>query len=111
VDKLTAQAVHDLSFTEASARAALVIAEREVMALQRFIKRMVELEILWPLIQQAGLDPEGGLPTTVGTAYLPKIGVSDMLKAFELGVINRKEPRSMLQRSEWELQAEIGGGS
>jgi len=44
-------------FTEASARAALEIAERKVMALQRFIKRTCEREIFNPLIRQAGLDP------------------------------------------------------
>jgi len=37
-------------FTEASARAALEIAERKVMALQRFIKRTCEREIFTPLI-------------------------------------------------------------
>ena len=45
-------------FTEASAKAALEIAERKVMALQRFIKRICEREIFTPLIQQAGFDPK-----------------------------------------------------
>jgi len=44
-------------FTEASARAALEIAERKVMALQRFIKRTCEREIFNPIIRQAGLNP------------------------------------------------------
>ncbi|WGM90152.1 MAG: hypothetical protein NUK63_03290 [Candidatus Bathyarchaeum tardum] len=44
-------------FTEASARAALEIAERKVLALQRFIKRTVEKEIFVPVLTQAGLDP------------------------------------------------------
>ena len=45
-------------FTEASANAALEIAERKVMAIQRFMKRIVEKEIFTPVIQQAGLDPK-----------------------------------------------------
>ena len=45
-------------FTEASANAALEIAERKVMAIQRFIKRIVEKQIFVPVIQQAGLDPK-----------------------------------------------------
>lgn len=45
-------------FTEASARAALEIAERKVLALQRFIKRTVEKEIFAPILEQAGIYPE-----------------------------------------------------
>ncbi|MBA7715184.1 hypothetical protein ES703_124225 [subsurface metagenome] len=44
-------------FTEASAKAALEIAERKVMALQRFIKRTCERQIFTPLIQQAVFFP------------------------------------------------------
>jgi hypothetical protein len=44
-------------FTEASAKAAIAIAERKVMAL-RFAKRIVEREIFTPLISQSGLDAE-----------------------------------------------------
>jgi hypothetical protein len=56
-------------FTEASARAAIEVAERKVMALQRFLKRIIEREIFQPVIRQAGFDPaeaevrlEWGLP-------------------------------------------------
>jgi hypothetical protein len=45
-------------FTEASANAAIEVAERHVMSLQRFIKRNVEKEIFTPLILQANLDPK-----------------------------------------------------
>jgi len=45
-------------FTEASANAAIEVAERHVMALQRFIKRNVEREIFAPVIKQDGLDPK-----------------------------------------------------
>jgi len=43
-------------FTEASANAAIEVAERHVMALQRFIKRIVEQEIFVSIIRQAGFD-------------------------------------------------------
>lgn len=56
-------------FTEATARAAIEVAERKVMALQRFIKRIVEHEVFAPVLRQAGHDPvkaevrlEWGLP-------------------------------------------------
>jgi len=45
-------------FTEASARAAIEIAERKVMALQRFIKRIVERDIFTPVLEEAGYDPK-----------------------------------------------------
>jgi len=45
-------------FTEASAKAAIEIAERKVMALQRFIKRVVEREIFIPVLEQEGFDPK-----------------------------------------------------
>jgi hypothetical protein len=43
-------------FTEASANAAIEVAERHVMSLQRFIKRIVEQEIFEEIIDQAGFD-------------------------------------------------------
>ena len=45
-------------FTEASANAAIEVAERHVMSLQRFIKRIVEKEIFLTIINQATLDPK-----------------------------------------------------
>jgi len=45
-------------FTEASANAAIEVAERHVMSLQRFTKRIVEREIFVPIIQQAKLNPK-----------------------------------------------------
>ncbi len=44
--------------TETSAKAALEIAERKVMALQRFIKRSCEHETFTPLILQAEFEPK-----------------------------------------------------
>lgn len=54
-------------FTEASVRAAIEVAERKVMALQRFMKRIVEHEIFASIVKQAGYDPGKG-----GSA--PKLG-------------------------------------
>jgi len=45
-------------FTEASAKAAIQIAERKVSALQRFIKRVVEREFFGPILSQAWIDPQ-----------------------------------------------------
>jgi len=44
--------------TAASANAAIEVAERHVMSLQRFTKRIVEREVFVPVIQQAGLEPK-----------------------------------------------------
>jgi len=43
-------------FTEASARSAIEIAERKVVSLQRFMKRIVEREIFTVVVKQAGYD-------------------------------------------------------
>jgi len=45
-------------FTEASANAALEIAQRRVSALQRFLKRSVERHLFDRVVAQAGLDPK-----------------------------------------------------
>jgi len=91
-------------FTEASAQAAIDIAERKVMALQRFIKRTVEREIFAPVIQQAGLDPkEADVRLNWGVEEKPKLLVQDMLRAFELGAIRAEELRKMLIKIGWEL--------
>lgn len=52
-----AKLVTKTGFTEASANAALKIAERRVLALQRFLKRGVERYIFDRVVAQAGLDP------------------------------------------------------
>jgi len=53
-----AKLVTKTGFTEASASAALEIAERRVLALQRFLKRGVERNIFDRVVAQAGLDPK-----------------------------------------------------
>jgi len=67
-------------FTEASAKSAIEIAERKVMALQRFIKRIVEREIFTPVLEQGGFDPkeaecrlEWGMPEALDYEKLAKI--------------------------------------
>lgn len=91
-------------FTEASARAAIEIAERRVMALQRFLKRTIEREIFWPVIQQAGLEPaKADCRLNWGIAEKPEIEVADVLRAFELGAIRSEELRKMLTAAGWEV--------
>jgi len=72
-------------FTEASAQVAIEVAERKVMALQRFIERVVEREIFDPLVQQAGRDPKkAGVRLDWCTAEKPEIVVADLIKSAEL---------------------------
>ena len=97
-------------FTEASAKAALEIAERKVMALQRFMKRIVEGEIFAPVIEQAGLDPKKadcrlnwGMPET------PEIELADVVKLAEISAttgikyIRPDEVRKILIKMGFEL--------
>ena len=91
-------------FTEASARAAIEVAECRVMALQRFIKRTVEHEIFAPVVEQAGLDPaKARCRLNWGMAEKPEVAVADVLRAFELGAIRVEELRKMLEKAGWEL--------
>jgi len=91
-------------FTEASARAAIEVAERKVAALQRFIKRIFEKEIFTPLIAQAGLDPKRAeCRLNWNTTEKPKIVVSDLIRAAELGLIKVEEFRNIMKRLGWEL--------
>ncbi len=91
-------------FTEASAMAALELAERKVIALQRFIKRIVERKVFTPVIEQAGLDPEKAeCRLNWGTAEKPMAPVADLLSAAQLGLIRADEFRDMMKKSGWEL--------
>jgi hypothetical protein len=91
-------------FTEASARAALEAAERKVMSLQRFFKRVIEREVFNPIVEQAGFNPaEAGVRLNWGQPEKPELEFTDMLKAFELGAIRIEELRKMLVKSGWEL--------
>ncbi len=97
-------------FTEASANAAIEVAERHVMALQRFIKRIVEREIFSPVMRQAGLDPEKadcrlnwGMPET------PQIELEDLVRLAEISAntgvqyVRPDEVREMLVKIGFEL--------
>jgi len=53
-----AKLVTKTGFTEASANAALEIAERRVLAIQRFLKRGVERHLFDRVVTQSGLDPK-----------------------------------------------------
>jgi len=91
-------------FTEASARAAVEVVERKVMALQRFIKRIVEREIFDPVVEQAGYDSkEAGVRLNWGMETKPEIVVSDLLRAGELGLIRPDEFRGIMKKFGWEL--------
>jgi len=97
-------------FTEASARAALEIAERKVMALQRFIKRIVEREIYVPVIQQAGLDPKlADCRLAWGMEEKPEINVADIVRLAEVSAtsgvqyIRPEEVRNILVKIGFEL--------
>jgi len=91
-------------FTEASAKAAIEIAERKVTALQRFLKRTIEHQVFTPLILQAGMNPtKANCRLNWGTPDKPQITVENMLKAFELNAIRKEELRKMLVKAGWEL--------
>lgn len=94
-----------LGFTEASAKAALEIAERKIIALQRFIKRIIEREVFVPLIEQAGLDAKkAGCRLNWGVPKRPKINVSDLIRAAELKLITFEEFRDIMREMGWQLK-------
>jgi hypothetical protein len=97
-------------FTEASANAAIEVAERHVMALQRFIKRNLEREIFAPVIQQAGLDPkEVDCRLNWGMPEMPEIELADLVKLAEISATTRvqyvrpDEVRKILVKMGFEL--------
>jgi len=91
-------------FTEASARAAVEVAERKVMALQRFMKRVVEREIFKPIIEQAGYDPErAAVRLNWGIPEKPEINMADLIKAAEQKLISPGEFRNIARKIGWEI--------
>jgi len=91
-------------FTEASARAAMEAAERKVMTMQRFIKRIVEREVWAPLLRAENYVPsEVQVRLNWGQPEVPELKVEDMLLALEAGAIRRDELRNMLVKAGWEL--------
>jgi len=96
-------------FTEASARAAVEVAERKVMALQRLIKRVVERQVWWEVLRRAGFDPaRAEVRLHWGIPRKPKFETRDVLEAYRLGVIDRVEARKILAELGWPVQS--GGG-
>jgi len=94
-------------FTEASARAALDLAERRVLGIQRFIKRIVEREIFVPVIKQAGFDPvKARVRLNWGMPEKPELVTADIIRAWELGAIRTSELRKILIDMGWPLEAE-----
>lgn len=75
-------------FTEASARAALEIAERKVLALQRFIKRTTEREVFFPLIRQAGFDPKKADCRLNWGSEKPEVKLEDLIRLAEVSAGN-----------------------
>jgi hypothetical protein len=97
-------------FTEASAKAAIQIAERKVSALQRFIKRILEREVFALVLAKAGVDPRTAkCRLHWGQPQKLELKVEDMLKAFESGAVSADELRAMLVKAGWELSNEKGG--
>ena len=94
-------------FTEASAKAALELVERKVVALQRFIKRVVERQVFSQVVLEAGFDPrEAAVRLNWGVPERPELTVRDVLDAFEKGVIDRGEARRMLADMGWRVEAQ-----
>ena len=92
-------------FTEASANAALEIAERRVLALQRFLKRGVERYLFDRVVAAAGLVPaqaqvrlNWGMPESLDYAKLSQIlgQVTELLKV-NPSVIGTVELRKILR--------------
>ncbi|MCW4016830.1 MAG: hypothetical protein NWF06_10705 [Candidatus Bathyarchaeota archaeon] len=96
-------------FTEASARAALDIAERKVMALQRFVKRTCEREIFSPIIQQAGLDPKKANCRLNWGTEKPEVKLEDLIRLAEMSsnqenpIVRPEEVRKNLVKAGFEL--------
>jgi len=91
-------------FTEASAKAAIEIAERKVMALQRFIKRIVEREIFVSVLEEAGFDPKQakcrlnwGIPEALDYEKLAALLPQLVELTRDVGAITPSEMRKILR--------------
>lgn len=91
-------------FTEASAKAALDVADMLVRPIQRYIKRLMERHVFVPVLEQAGYDPrEAQCRLNWGMPEAPEPKVGDMLRAAELGLIRPEEFRKNVVKFGWEL--------
>jgi len=100
-------------FTEASARASLDMAERKVLALQRFIKRIIEREVFAPVIAQEGFDPKKvDCRLNWGVPERSQISASDIVKLAEVSAqygvqyVRPEEVRRMLIKMGFDLTME-----
>lgn len=100
-----AKLVTKTGFTEASANAALEIAERRVLAIQRFLKRGVERFLFDRVVAAAGLDPakaqvrlDWGMPESLDYEKLTQIlgQLTELLKV-DPTVIGHEELRKILR--------------
>jgi len=101
-----AKLITKTGFTEASANAALEIAERRVMALQRFMKRSVERHLFDRVVAAAGLDEKQAQVRLNWGMEQPEFELSDVLDAYERSAIDRKEVRKILIQLGWPLLEE-----
>jgi len=100
-------------FTEASARAALDMAECKVQALQRFIKRVIEREVFAPVVAQAGFDPKKiDCRLNWGLPERPQISAADVVRLAEVSAqhgvqyVRPEEVRRMLIKMGFDLAVE-----
>jgi hypothetical protein len=95
-------------FTEASANAAIDIADRLIMPIQRFIKR--DLEMLWRKVihsKDSSINPvKAAVRLNWGAPETPEIEIADILRAKEIDVITREEARKNLIKAGFELLQE-----
>ena len=91
-------------FTEASAKAAIEIAESFREMLRRFLKRRYERLVVRPCLQAHGIDPmKANVRLHWGTVQVPELRFDDLSKAFELGGLRYEEFRKNLQKFGVEL--------
>ncbi len=91
-------------FTEASANAALEIAEAFRVMLQRFLKRRYERLVVKPLLEARGVDPgRSGVKLHWGTPDSPELTFEALSEAFKLGGIRPDEYRKNLQKFGFEI--------
>jgi class 3 adenylate cyclase len=91
-------------FTEASAKAALELQNMLINPVQRYIKRQVERELFSVVLAQAGFDPlRAQARLHWGTPQAREMNAADLLRAAELGLIEKDEFRKNSLKFGWEL--------
>jgi len=97
-------------FTEASARAAVEVSDRKVLAMQRYLKRRIEREIYAPLCKDAGIDPLLAKPRlNWGSPDMPEVKAEHVIELAKLSaetgvpIIRVEEIRKMLTKMGFEL--------